>query len=347
MRLRYIAALISLGVAWGLAARAAAPSNEAEAAFYRDKTMNLIVSGNAGGDYDAYARLLASRMDAYIPGNPKIIVQNMPGAGGFKATNYIYSVAPRDGTYFASVSAAIPIGPLMSPKSAEYDTKRLIWLGSIARETRVGYVWETSPVKTLDDAKRMVATMGGTALGAGTVDLVLVANDLFGFKFKLVSGYKGAPDVKLALERGEIDGIFGNAYDAIPPEWMKDRKVRILTQFGFAKHPDLPNVPLFIELAKTSEERQILDFLLARQEASTPYIAPPDVPAARVTILRRAFDSAIRDEKFLAAAKEAKLPVDGPMTGEALTDLTAKLADIPQPTIQRVNAIFEKFRGAK
>lgn len=316
--------------------------------FFAGKQVHLLVSAASGGAYDTYARLIAQHMPDHIPGRPVIVVQNMPGAAGIKATNYMYSVAPRDGTSIAAVSSGVPLGKLMFPNTAEYDPNRLSWIGNVSRSTRIGYVWHTAPIHVLDEARTKAITVGATALGTGSADLVVVADELFGFKFKLVTGYKGAPEVKLAMERGEVQGMFGNQLSDLKtskPEWLREGKVRILTQFGLEKSPELPDVPLFVDLAKTREDRQLLEFLLARQTTSAPYLAPPALPSDRLGTLRRAFDATVRDPKFLAGAQRAKLEVDQPMTGEEVAALVAKLSETPVPVVERLDGIFAKYKA--
>lgn len=311
--------------------------------FYRGKQFHLVVSTDAGGAYDTYARLVSQFLKEHIPGNPTIIVQNMPGAGGLKAANYIATTAPRDGTVIAATHAGILTAQLTSPGAAIFDATRLSWIGSVTTDPFVGYVWHTAPIKTLADLRTTEVVMGGVSVGAASTDYGILARELFGLKLKIVNGYKSSNDVKLAMERGEVQGAFANGWSSIrnaEPDWIRDGKIRIIVQHGFKPLPELPDVPLFISLAQTDADRQALVFMLARQEAAKPYFAPPDIPAERLTILRRAFDATVRDPRFLALAAKASVTVEGPMTGEDLAALVTKVSKTPPDVIARVNSML-------
>ncbi len=315
--------------------------------FYKGKQINLIVSSDAGGAYDSYARLLAQVYAAHIPGQPTIVVQNMPGASGLKTANYMDKTAARDGTVIAGTHSSVPSAPLTSRSAANFDATKFSWVGSITSDPYVAYVWHTAPIKTLEDAKTTEVIMGGISVGSAGVDLAIAARELFGYKLKIVTGYKSSTEVKLAMERGEVHGTFANALSSIrasEPEWITEHKIRIIAQHGFKKHPDLPDVPMFMELAKKEEDRQALVFLLARQEAAKPYFGPPNVPADRLTMLRRAFDASIRDAKFLDLAGKAGVSLDNPMTGEELADLVVQLAQTSPAVIDRVNKMFDAYK---
>ncbi len=316
---------------------------DGELDFYRGKQIRIVVSTDAGGAYDTYARLLAQIIREHIPGDPTIIVQNMPGAGGIKTANYIYTTAPRDGTVIAATHTGTPFAALTSPDAASFDAEKLSWIGSITGDPYVGYVWHTAPIKTLEDTKTTELILGGTTAGSLGNDLVVVARDILGLKLKLVSGYKGSNDVKLAMERGEVQGTFANAWSSLrtaEPEWLKDGKIRVIVQHGFRKLPDLPDVPRLLDFATNDADRQALVFMLARQQAAKPYFAPPGVPAERLAILRRAFDETVRDPKFVEMATKAGLSLADPMTGDELAALVANVAKTSPAVIQRVNRIL-------
>jgi len=315
----------------------------AQGDFYNGKQLRLVVSTDPGGAYDTYARLLSQILKDYIPGNPTIIVQNMPGASGLKAANYMATSAPRDGAVIAATHAGILTGHLTSPSAATFDAGRLSWIGSITTDPFVGYVWHTTPIKTLADTRNTEVIMGGVSVGSASVDYGILARDLFGLKLKLVNGYKSSNDVKLAMERGEVQGAFANGWSSIrnaEPEWIRDGKIRIIVQHGFQPLPELPDVPLLISLARSDSDRQALMFMLARQEAAKPYFAPPGVPAERLAVLRRAFDATVRDPRFLALAAKASLTIEGPMTGEELAALVAKVSKTPPEVVARINRML-------
>jgi len=253
------------------------PGRTADAAeddFYKGKQIRLVLSSAAGGVYDTFGRLIARFLPAYLPGRPTIIVQNMPGASGLKATNYIYNNAPRDGTVIAGVHNGIPTAPFEEPKQTHFDVNRLSWIGSISEDPFVGYVWHTSRVQTYEDAKKSEVVIGSASVNSMGSKMAILSNALFGTKFKLVIGYEDSSTVKLALE--------GNSWGDLKtqqPDWIRDKKVRIIIQDGYRKVPDLPDVPLIIDQAKTDADRQALDLMLERQKFARPYVAPPGLSA--------------------------------------------------------------------
>jgi tripartite-type tricarboxylate transporter receptor subunit TctC len=332
--------LAGVGLSAALLAGAhGASAAENPANFYAGKQIRLIVSSDAGGAYDTYARLIVQVLRDHIPGNPTIVIQNMPGASGLKTANYMYASAPRDGTVIASTHASILTTQLTSPGIAAFEATRLSWIGSITTEPFIGYVWHTVPIMSLDDARTKEVIMGGVSVGSSGVDYAILARDMFGMKLKIVTGYKASNDVKLAMERGEVQGTFANGWSSIKtaePEWLRDKKIRIIVQHGFRKLPELPDVPLFIDLAQNEADRQALVFMLARQEVAKPYFAPPDTAPEQLAILRRAFDATVRDPKFAALASKANVTLEGPMTGNEVAALVTKVAQTPPAVIQRV-----------
>jgi tripartite-type tricarboxylate transporter receptor subunit TctC len=343
--MRGLAVTLSTAAALSMVAKPLAAETVEQ--FYRGKQIRLIVSTDIGGAYDTYARLLAQVMKDHIPGNPSIIVQNMPGASGLKAANYIYNAAPRDGTVIAGTYSSVPTGPLTSPAAALYDIKKLSWIGSITSDPYIGYVWHTAPIKSLEDAKTTEVIMGGVSVGTAGVDIAILAKGMFGLKLKIVTGYKSATDVKLAMERGEVQGTFANAWSSIKtadPELLTEKKILIIVQHGFKKHPELPDVPLIFDLAKTEADRQALTFMLARQQAAKPYFGPPEIPTDHLDALRRGFDATIHDPRFIAMANRAGITLDQPMTGDELASLAIKISQTPTSVIERVNRMLTDFR---
>ncbi len=345
--IRRIAAGIASGLALSAGVMGATAAAEGPEDFYKGKQIRLIVSTDSGGAYDAYARLMAPILKDHIPGHPAIIVQNMPGASGLKTANYIATAAPRDGTVIASTHSSVPAAPLTSPAAASFDAQRLSWIGSITSDPFIGYVWHTARVKSLEDARTTEVIMGGVSVGSASVDLAIMAKEMFGLKFKIVTGYKASNDVKLAMERGEIEGTFANGWSSIKaaePEWLADKRIRIIVQHGFRKHPELPDVPLIFDLARNEADHQALVFMLARQQAAKPYFAPPGIPAERLAILRRAFDATVRDPRFVALASKAGVTLDDPMTGEELAVLVAKVSQTPAAVVGRVNRMLAESK---
>jgi tripartite-type tricarboxylate transporter receptor subunit TctC len=332
--------------AFGFAAAAFAEDSGDD--FYKGKLLRVIVPTPTGGLYDAFARLIAEHMPRHISGNPQIIVQNMGGAAGLVAANYVANVAPRDGTVFAAGHSSTMIASVLSPEQARYDANQLSWIGSITRDPFVSYVWHTSPVQSLKDLETKEATFGGNAVGAASIDYAIVAKAFFGLKIKIITGYANSTDVKLAMERGEINGTFGNGWSSLKadePTWLSEHKIILLTQFGLTRHPEMPDVPMFIDLAKNEADHQALELLLARQEFSKTYYAPPQIPAARLNILRRAFDATVKDPAFLADAAKMGAPVSGPATGEEVATATKRISTTPPSVVERIENVFAQFHA--
>ena len=323
---------------------------DTEADFYKGKQIRLIASTGPGGVYDTFSRLLGQHMPAHLPGRPTIVVQNVPGASGLKATNYIYNDAPRDGTVIAGVHNGIPNAPFEVPSGVHFDVSKLSWLGSISEDPFVGYVWHDAPIQTYEDAKKTQVVMGSASLNSMGAKMAIISNAFFGTKFKTVTGYEDSSTVKLALEKGELQGTFANSWGDLKtqqPDWIRDKKVRIIIQDGYHRDPELPDVPLIIDQAKTEADRQALDMMMARQDFARPYVAPPGLPPARLETLRRAFDATMTDPKFIAAVKAQRLDVANPMTGEQLSKRVAQLAATPASVSQRLTKLFEDYVAQK
>jgi tripartite-type tricarboxylate transporter receptor subunit TctC len=345
MSLRSIDLRLALGLLLAVACTQASAPAAAED-FYAGKTLSIIVDG--GGAYEAYARVLAQHMPKYIAGRPAIIVQQMPGAAGVRAANYLNKIAPRDGTVIAGLHGAVLTAPLLSPNAATFDITRFSWIGNVTRDTYVGYVWHTSPVQSLEEAKSTQLVLGGTSVGGNGIDMAVMARDVFGYKVKIVSGYKTSAETKIALERGEIDGTFANLWTSLKQtDWLAKGLVRVIVQHGSRKHPELPDTPLFRDLARDDTERQMLDVLGVREEITRPYLAPPEIPAERLTTLRRAFDAALRDPAYLADMRRQQLEVEGPSTGEELAVVVDQIARTPPVVVQRLVTLFNNYKDAR
>jgi len=325
-----------------LSVSAAAHAQDAVADFYRGKQLRFVVGSAAGGAYDIYARAVARQIVHHIPGNPTIIVQNQPAAGGMVMTNQIYNQGPKDGTVIGVPLNGIPTAPMLQA-GAQFDAAKLNWLGSINREAYVGFVWHTAPVSHIGEAAEREILVGSTTVGTTMNDFPLLLNDLLGYKFKIVRGYQGTPQINLAIERGEIQGNAGVGWasvKALTQNWIDERKIKILVQYNAVPYPELPGVPLVMSLARTDAERLAMRLLFARTEYARPFFLPPDVPAERVTALRRAFDATMKDPAFLTEAAKLQLEVS-PMTGEAVQALVGELARTPPAVVSRVRAALE------
>jgi tripartite-type tricarboxylate transporter receptor subunit TctC len=312
------------------------------AAFYRGKQVRLVVGTAPGGGYDLFARIVARHIAAHIPGQPTVIVQNQPAAGGLVMTNQLYAQGPKDGTAIGVPINGIPTAPLLQ-QGAQFDATKLNWIGSTNREPYVAFVWHTAPVQSLAELRAKDLVVGATAPGTTMADFPLVVNDVLGLKFKVVRGYEGTPQINHAIERGEIQGQGGIGWAAVKaqvPQWIAEKKIKVIAQYGLKRHAALADVPSMLDLAANEPDRQALAMLFARAEYGRPYFLPPDVPPERVRALRRAFDATMKEPAFIADAARLQLDID-PMTGEEVQALVAQLAGTPPAIVTRVRAALE------
>lgn len=315
-------------------------AQESAAEFYKNKQLRIIVGSSAGGGYDIISRALARHWGEHIPGKPSIVVQNMPGAGSLQMTNMLYNSGPKDGTVVGSAINGMPTAPLLNPNAARFDAAKINWIGSTNREIQVVTVWRTSPVQTLQDLRTNELVVGASSAGTATHDFPLVANAILGTKYKLVRGYEGTPQINRAMESGEVHGNGGIGWVSVMTQsaaWLKEGKIKVIGQYGLERHPELKDVPTFMEMAQTDEDRQALRLVFARQEYGRPFFAPPDVPAGRITALRRSFDATLKHPAFLADAKSLSLDIE-PMTGEQVAELVANVSATPRAVVERVRA---------
>jgi tripartite-type tricarboxylate transporter receptor subunit TctC len=323
----------AIAVLWsmGAAAQDAAPS-------FKGKTVDIYTGYTVGGGYDLYTRLLARHIGKYLPGNPTVVPKNMEGAASIRFANWLYSVAPKDGTVLGTIGRGTALDPLLGQPGAQFDGTRYNWIGSANDEVSVCVAWHTTGFKTFDDMLRRELLIGGTGPGDDTVQFGKVLAGVLGAKLKIISGYPGGNDAVLAMERGELQGRCGWSYSSVKaahPDWLAQNKIAILVQFALAKHPELPDVPLITDLAKTEEQQKLLRFVFARQVMGRPYLAPPGVPAATVAALRRAFMATMADKEFLADAERSKIEIT-PVPGERIQELVAELYKTPPELTKRL-----------
>jgi tripartite-type tricarboxylate transporter receptor subunit TctC len=326
-----------------LLAAAPAQAQDDVAGFYASKQLRFMVGTAAGGGYDLIARIVAKHIVNHIPGHPTAIVQNQPAAGGIVMTSQMYSQGPKDGTVIGVPINGIPTAPMLL-SGAQYDATKLIWVGSTNREAYVGFVWHTVPVQSIAELASKEVVVGATTPGTTLVDFPLLVNDILGYKFKIVRGYNGTPQINLAIERGEIQGIGAIGWASVKaqtPHWIEQKKIRVLVQYGLTRNRELADIPTMVEFAKSEADRQAMTMLFARTEYGRPYFLPPDVPRERVSALRRAFDATMKDPAFIADVAKIKLEVDA-MTGEEVQALVAKLAGTPPDIVARVRAALSK-----
>ncbi len=324
----------------GLASLAGARAYAAEPA-YQWKQLTIVTSTGVGGTYDLIARLVAKHMAKYLPGNPTIVVQNMPGGGNVLATNYMYNNAPKDGTFIAVINDAIPLHQVIDGRGVRYDSARFNWLGSPGDRNSVTFVWHTTGVKTIEDAKKTELALGGTGVGSSIVIFPTAMNKVLGTKFKIVMGYRSSAEVFLAMERGEVQARSVGLTSVLSeyPEWIKDKKIVFLAQMGPKRDPLLPDVPLVTELAKTDEQRQILTLISSPTMLGQPYLAPPGVPAGRVAVLRKAFDAAMHDRAFFADAEKIAYAVV-PLSGDEVAKIVRDTVTAPPGVVAQARALI-------
>jgi tripartite-type tricarboxylate transporter receptor subunit TctC len=309
--------------------------------FYRGKKLDMIIGYSAGGTYDLYARLVARQLGNYLPGNPTIVPRNRPGGGSRTAITWLYTAAPRDGTVLATGDQSLSVEQAMGDKQLKIDTRELTYIGNPMADNNTTAVLSTSPVKTIDDAKRIEIPLGATG-GSTSSQYPKAMNALLGTKFRIILGYPGGNDINLAMERGEVAGRGSNAWGAwksTRPEWVRDKKLNILVQIGLTKAPDLPDVPLLMDLAKNDDDRAVLKVLSAPTTIGRPVFTTPGVPEDRVKALRAAFDKMVRDPAFLDQAKKENLEIN-PVSGEELQRIVADIVATPKKIADRLNEII-------
>lgn len=308
--------------------------------FYKGKQIRLVVGSGAGGGGDVFARIFAKYLPKHLPGSPAIVVQNVPGAGGVVATAQLYNTQPRDGTAIAAVMRTIPMMPLLVEKDVNFDSRKLNWLGSLNKESNVIVVWHTSPVQTFDDVFKRETIVGTTGGSSDSNVYALLLNQTLGTKFKIVGGYPGGPDIDLAMERGEVEGRVSITWTSLKSnrsEWLRDKKVRVIAQMALRHNPELPGVPSVLDLVKDPKDRQVYEFLFARQEAGRPFVAPPDVPADRLAALRKALADVANDKAFIGEVEHGGGSIEL-LTGEETQALVEKYYATSPEVLKAVRA---------
>ena len=316
---------------------------QSPAEFYKGKNIELYIGYSIGGGYDLYARVLARHIGKHIPGNPTIVPKNMEGAGSLRLANWLARVAPRDGTVFGTVGRGVPFDPLLGLPGTQFKAPDFSWIGSANNEVSICTSWGTSQITKIEDVFTKQMIIGGTGPSDDTVQFPEVLNGVLGTKFKIISGYPGGNDVVLAMERGEVEGRCGWSWSTITathPDWVKDKKIHLLVQLALEKHPDLPNVPVIVDFAKTTEQRQIIKLIFARQVVGRPYLAPPGIPKDRLEILRKAFMETMVDKDFLADANKSKLEIT-PVTGDKVEALVKEIYETPPAVAQKAGALLK------
>ena len=315
------------------------PAGAAE--FYAGKTLEIIVPSGAGTDsYDTLSRLVARNLGGHLAGNPNVIVENMPGAGGIRAANQLYNIAPRDGTVIGMLDESIYQNQLFKVPALKADVTKMNWIGRIISNNAVLFAWHSAAVKTIDDAytKPLIVCSTGSASQLRWTML----KRLLGLKLKLVTGYKGTGDGLVAMERGEVEGLSmpWAVFRVIRADWLRDKKVNVLLQTGLDKAPDLPGVPRLIDLARNGGERQILELFSQPEKVGRSLASPPGVPAERVAQLRAAFVAMLKDPSFVADATRMRIELS-PLPGEQLQAIIEKSFQYSPAIVARAEALTQ------
>jgi tripartite-type tricarboxylate transporter receptor subunit TctC len=317
------------------------------AAFYGGKRLQMVIGWEVGGGYDIYARLLARHLGRHIPGQPSIVPQNMPGAGSRVAANWLYNIAPKDGTAIATIGQGTPLDQAMGEPSVRYDAAKLSWIGNPIMDNLVTAVTQRSGVESLDDLKTKGSLFCGDVGAGPTSTFPEILNQLLGTRNKIIPGFPGVNSVHLAMERGEVDCIGGTTWSSLKATRgakLRSRELGILIQWGTLKDPEISDymrrdIPLILDIASNALDRQALNYIVASATIGRPFAAPPGMPQERAQALRRAFDATMTDPEFLAEAGKASMDIK-PLAGEALQSLASEVAQAPAQGLTRAKQLI-------
>ena len=314
-------------------------------AFFKSTTLTMYVGSGAGGGYDAVGRLVARHMSRFMPGNPNIVAKNMDTASGVTAANYVYNIAPKDGSAFSAASNSALALALYDHEVAKYDIRKFEWIGSTDKQTAVCITWNTVPVKSLEDATKQEVTVSATGVSAGPGVYPKILNSLFGTKFKVISGYTTST-MRRALEKQEVDGICGLAwqtYKNVSSDWITNKKINVIVQMGLEKLPELPDVPLAVDMLKDPIDKQVLDLIVLPQEFGRPFVAPPGVPADRMAVYRSAFQKVLKDDQFKADSAKERMSID-PLDDKQIEALIDRAYAAPKEVYDRAAAFAAQMK---
>jgi hypothetical protein len=326
-------------LALAIMASPAATQAQSVADFYRGKTVNVYIGVGVGGEYDIQARLVARHIGKHIPGNPTVIPQNMTGAGGLRMINYLYNVAPKDGTSIGMIANAFPAMQAVGIAGVQFDAAKMGWLGSIAPAVETMAVWHTTGVKNIDDARKREIVAGASARGAITFIYPQMMNEFLGTKFKIVTGYPGGNQINLAMERGEVEARNNtwSSWKATKADWLKEKKITVIAQAG-PRAPDL-DAPSVEDAARTPEEKQLIELVVSGTRFGRP-MATNSVPADRLAALRAAYDATMRDPEFLAEAMALNFEVD-PVQGDKMQKIVERILATPREIAAKAKGLME------
>jgi tripartite-type tricarboxylate transporter receptor subunit TctC len=308
------------------------------------KAVTMVIGSGATGEYNTEGRVLARFIGKALPGNPTVIVQNMPGASGIASANYLYSVAPRDGSVIGLFNKSMPLYQAMGVENTRFKSDEFTWLGSIGHTNALVVVSSRKNIQTIEDAITNTVIVGSTSASGAMTYYPVLLNNTIGTKFKVVLGYTTGQDVDLAMERGEVDGRGGYSWTDLKrarADWLHNKEITIIAQFGLTKEPELPDVPLVPDLARNAQERAIFEFICADMPLGRPYLAPPQLPPEQVTLLRKAFEATMTDPEFLADAQRLNIDVS-PTSGEELDRLVKTIAATPPEIVELAKQLIAR-----
>jgi tripartite-type tricarboxylate transporter receptor subunit TctC len=325
-----------LAVAGALALMSCPTAADAVADFYRGKSINLYVSFPPGGGYDIYARVLAPHFTRHMPGNPTIVVKNMEGGSGVKAASYITHLTPQDGTSLGLFLDTLTLGKVLGGPG-EFDPVKLTWIGRIVSTATVSVVWHTSRVQSVEAAKQNEIAIAASVPSNSSSFIPTALNDLIGTKFKIIRGYQGSPPMALAMERGEVDAVGGMSWEAIQttkPDWLTERKIRILYAQGAHRIRELPDDPGLLDFALDERSRQILALLGGGPDIGRSIVAEPGIPGERAAALRRAFTATMGDASFVTDMHKRGLSIE-PLSGDEVQGIVAAAVATPKALVEQ------------
>jgi tripartite-type tricarboxylate transporter receptor subunit TctC len=316
----------------------------AQNADFKGKQITVAVPTTTGGAYDIYSRLIARHLGQFLPGNPNLVVVNMPGAGGLIMANWLANAAPKDGTAMGIVPSPAAFEGLLGNSRAQYDARRFRWLASLSDYNGVALIWHAAPFHVARDLIAKESIIGGGGTSSDVTLWPQLFNSLIGTRIKLVSGYVGTANIALAMERGEVQGIVGLDWDgwkASKPDWVRDRKSRVLMQIALTRHPDLAEVPSVMDFARSSDDREVLELIIARQRYSRAFATAPGTPDATVTALREGFDRMAASAGFVTDAQKASVNIHF-VPGQEIQSWADSIYAYPKDAIERATAELRK-----
>lgn len=343
MSKRFLLKVKATAAALCLASTGASPADTISD-FYRGKDIAFIVGFDVGGGYDHYARAIARYIGRQIPGTPTVIIQNMPGANGVRAANQLYNISPRDGTVLGMIDQALPLQQLIDPQGMKTEVGKFNWIGRIASNGAILYAWHTAPVKRIEDAfsKELILSSSGQ----NSRILSALMKEQLGLKLKVVFGYKGSNEARMAIQRDEIHALTQpwSALRAESTTMLEKKQINLLLQMSAERHPDLPDVPTLVDLARNDQERRLLAMMVSGAQIGRSILSPPNQPAERVAALRAAFKKTVTDEAFIADMKKIGLDLD-PMSGEEMQAMMIELANMPPELVAQAKRISESQKA--